>query len=937
MQKPDPLIRTKLRLPFTPSGLVSRPRLHQQIAQGLRGPLTLITAPAGFGKTTLMASYIPGCEMPVAWLSLDMNDNQEARFLTYLIAALQEIDYTIGNEAAQLGVSQQASPEAILTSLINDLDTIGKEIILVLDDYHFISSQAVHEQVFFLLEHCPNSFHLVITSRSDPPVPLARLRSRGQLVELRAEDLSFSEPETAQFLNDVMSLCLDARSVSALKERTEGWIAGLQMAALSLRDRKDVTRFIEKLSGTNRYIMDYLLEEVLARQTPEVQRFLLYTSILERLTAPLCNTLLKDEAEEDSSIILDYLDRANLFLVTLDDERTWYRYHHLFADLLHSRLNQVYPGLTRQLHLRAAAWLEREGLTVEAINHSLSAGEYDGAARLVEENTTRLLAQGELNALMSWIEMLPAELRLARPWLCVHQAYALLFAGRSAEVRPLLAQAEAVLKVRSSLEIPRLHSQLDQTGALVMDEAEVRALKGAVAAVRSFTTAIMVQDAEALAQAEQARDLLTPGDMFNQSLVAFAIGYILHSQGHLVEACSAFEEQIQLSRTMQNDATLMIGLTALARVFADQGKLYQVRVLLEEALAEARQKGVRNLGFIARMEAHLGALLCEQNELEAAQYLLSNALTHARSWLNDNHLAFIHVYLARVQLAQGNLQEAWNIIREANRIRKNAQLSPLLEISLKAEIVRMWLALRSDGMELAAYDPLAEESRIILDSWRSELADRPESRNSAMDLRKEIILLILARASLTSDRIDEALSLLHPLAHNTKAAGHHAGAIEACILTALAYQRKGASGAGPMLKATQEALCLAEPGGHARVFLNEGAPMQRLIDQWLVHAGTSPLRDYAVQLLSQFDAELHEVAATPGKVFPAGLLIDRLSPREVEVLQLMALGRTNREIAEQLIVAAGTVKAHTASIYRKLEAANRTEAANRARQLGILP
>ena len=937
MQKPDPLILTKLRPPFTPSNLVSRPRLHQQITQGLRGSLTLITAPAGFGKTTLMASYIVSCGMPVAWLSLDTNDNQEARFLNYLVAALQEIDYTIGNEVAQLGVPQQASPEAILTSLINDLDTKVKEIILVLDDYHFISSQAVHEQVFFLLEHCPNSFHLVITSRSDPPVPLARLRSRGQLVELRAEDLSFSEPEAAQFLNDVMGLCLDTRSVSALKERTEGWIAGLQMAALSLRDRKDVTRFIEKLSGTNRYIMDYLMEEVLASQPPGVQRFLLYTSILERLTAPLCNTLLKDEAEEASSIILDYLDRANLFLVALDDERTWYRYHHLFADLLRTRLNQVYPGLTRQLHLRAAAWLEHEGLTVEAINHSLSAGEYDRAARLVEENTTRLLAQGELNALMGWIEMLPAELRSTRPWLCVHQAYALLFAGQSVEVSPLLAQAEAVLKVGSSQETLSLHSQPDQTGTLLMDEPEVPALQGAIAAVRSFTTAIMVQDAEALAQAQQARDLLAPGDMFNQSLVAFAIGYILHSQGHLAEACSAFEEQIQLSRTMQNDATLMIGLTALARVFADQGKLNQVRVLLEEALAEARQKGVRNLGFIARMEAHLGALLGEQNELEAAQHLLSNALTHARSWLNDNHLAFIHVYLARVQLAQGNLQEAWNIIREANRIRRNAQLSPLLEISLKAEIVRMWLALRSDGMGLAAYDPLAEESRIILDCWRSELPDRPESRDSNMDLRKEMILLTLARASLASGKIDEALSLLAPVARTAKTAGHHASAIEAYILTALAFQRKGARDVGPMLKATDEALCLAEPGGHARVFLNEGAPMQMLIAQWLAHAGTSPVRDYATQLLSQFDAEPHEVTAAPEKVFPAGQLIDPLSPREVEVLHLMALGRTNREIAEQLIVAAGTVKAHAASIYRKLEAANRTEAVGRARRLGILP
>lgn len=937
MQKSDPLIRTKLRLPVIRPNLVSRPRLNEQIAQGLRGLLTVITAPAGFGKTTLVASCIPSCEMPVAWFSLDKNDNREGCFLNYVVAALQEVDNTIGNEAAQLLVSQQAPPDTILSSLVNDLDASGKEIILVLDDYHFISSPAVHEQVVFLLEHCPNSLHLVITSRSDPPLPLARLRSRGQLVELRAEDLSFREPEAAQFLNDVMDLCLDPGSISVLKERTEGWIAGLQMAALSMRDRKDVAGFIEKFSGTNRFILDYLLEEVLASQPPEIQRFLLYTSILERLTAPLCDALLQDETEKVSFFILDYLDRANLFLVPLDDKRIWYRYHHLFADLLRSRLSQVHPGLTPQLHLCAAAWLEHKGMTVEAINHTLSAGEYDRAARLVEENTTRLLAQGELNALMGWIQMLPAELRLARPWLCVHQAYALIFAGRSAEVGPLLAQAEAGLEAGSAQGTRARNDQPDQTDEISMDVTEVRTLKGAVAAVRAFNTAIMVQDAEALAQAQQARGLVAPGDLFDEALVAFALGYILHSQGHLAEARSAFEEQIRLSRIMQNDATLMIGLTALARVLADQGQLNQARALLEGTLAEARQKGVRNQGFIARMEAHLAGLLCEQNELEAAHKLFSEALTHGRSWRNSNHAAFIHLYLARVQLAEGDLQEAQMTIREADRIRRKAQLSPLLENSLEVEIVRMRLALQSGSMGLVASDPLAEESHLILDSWRSELADRAESRDSHMDLRLEMISLTLARASLTSGRIDEALSLLEPVAHNAKAAGHFAAAIDAFILIALACQRKGARDTGRMLTALEQALSLAEPGGYARVFINEGAPMQILLAQWLAHVSTSPFRDYALELLSQFDVKPQRVTVAPEKVSPAGNLVEPLSRRELEILHLIALGRTNPEIAAQLIVAIGTVKAHAASIYRKLDAANRTEAVSRARQLGLLP
>jgi len=394
MQKADTLIRTKLRLPFTRLELVPRPRLQEQIAQGLRGPLTLITAPAGFGKTTLVASCVTGCGLPIAWLSLDKNDNQAGRFLNYLVAALQVADNTIGSEAAQLlAASQQAPPEAILTSLINDLDTTGREIALVLDDYHFISNQAVHEEVAFLLEHCPRTFHLAIASRSDPPLPLVRLRARGQMVELRAADLSFTEPEAAEFLNGVMGLRLDAGSVAVLEERTEGWIAGLQMAALSMRDREDVPGFIEGFSGTNRYILDYLLEEVLASQSPEIQRFLLYTSLLERLTAPLCDAVLandegaKREGDDgstrseslfvgQSASILEYLERANLFLVPLDDERIWYRYHQLFADLLRAQLQRSLGAQgVAQLHVRTSDWHAQNGSILEAIHHASAASD----------------------------------------------------------------------------------------------------------------------------------------------------------------------------------------------------------------------------------------------------------------------------------------------------------------------------------------------------------------------------------------------------------------------------------------------------------------------------------------------------------------------------------------------------------------------------------
>jgi len=398
MQQADTLIRTKLHLPFTRPELVSRPRLQQQIAQGLRGPLTLITAPAGFGKTTLVASCIAGPGMPIAWLSLDKDDNQAGRFLSYLIAALQEADHTIGSEAARLlAASQQAPTETILTNLINDLDNPHKEIVLVLDDYQFIHSQAVHEEVTFLLEHCPKTFHLVIAARSDPPLPLARLRARDQLVELRATELRFTDPEAAHFLNDVMGLHLDAGAVAALAERTEGWIAGLQMAALSMRDRADKLGFIEGFSGTNRYILDYLLEEVLASQSPEIQHFLLVTSILERLTAPLCDQVVETFERSNvntfkrSNEILEYLERSNLFLVPLDDERIWYRYHHLFADLLRAQLQKSTGDQeVTQYHLRASEWYEQSGSVLDAIYHASLASDIERIERLIEQNYVKM-------------------------------------------------------------------------------------------------------------------------------------------------------------------------------------------------------------------------------------------------------------------------------------------------------------------------------------------------------------------------------------------------------------------------------------------------------------------------------------------------------------------------------------------------------------------
>ena len=449
--------------------------------QGVRGPLTLIIAPAGFGKTTLLASCLAHCGIPVAWLSLDKDDNQAGRFLNYVIAALQETDNSIGNEAAQLMEGmQQPPPEVVLTSLINDLDAASGEITLVLDDYQFINSQVVHEEVAFLLDHCPHTLHIVIVTRSDPPLPLARLRARGQTVELRTAELSFTEPEAAQFLNDSMGLNLDDGSVARLAERTEGWIAGLQMAALSMRARKDIPEFIEGFSGTNRYILDYLLEEVLASQPPEIQRFLLYTSILERLSAPLCDAVTSNSASTGSArrlragqandeqteragdgpltgsesllsggsaAILEYLERANLFLVPLDDERLWYRYHHLFADLLRTQLQRSLGAHgVAQLHIRAADWHGQNGSLVEAIHYASMASDEERVERFIEQNYMELVSRGEQSWLRSWAGTLSKELVYRRPWLCIYEAYSHSWFGELDRAEVFLEAAEKCIR-----------------------------------------------------------------------------------------------------------------------------------------------------------------------------------------------------------------------------------------------------------------------------------------------------------------------------------------------------------------------------------------------------------------------------------------------------------------------------------------------------------
>jgi LuxR family maltose regulon positive regulatory protein len=929
MPKSDPLIRTKLRLPFTRPGLVPRPRLQEQIAQGLRGPLTLITAPAGFGKTTLVASCIANCGLPVAWLSLDKGDNQAGRFLSYLVAALQEADLTIGSEAAQLlASSQQAPPEGILTGLINNLDSASGEIALVLDDYQFISSQTVHEAVAFLLEHCPNTFHLVIATRSDPPLPLARLRARGQTVELRAADLRFTEPEAAQFLNDVMGLLLDDRSVAALEERTEGWIAGLQMAAitiqsaLSMRDRKDVLGFIEGFSGTNRYILDYLMEEVLASQSLEIQSFLLCTSILERLTAPLCDAITEsrewrvESSNEsllyslDSQSVLEYLERANLFLVPLDDERQWYRYHHLFADLLRSRLVHSADYEVNALHLRAADWFEQNGYPEDAIHHALAARDFALAARLIENLAETVWLKAEYSRLIEWVQALPLDLVRSRPWLCVWYAWSLSQIGLLEETTVWIeAAGRAVQKPGPGLPTPSILS------------SDAYALEYEIATLHALIACLAEDYDRAIQLAAWILENPPPQDrkssLFARCHVLHGLSSMYYVVGELSRAEETSMETIRLSREIRFTLRHIHAANKLANVYRTRGQLHRSHQLLLDTLAFFEQQGLARYSVLHILRCRLVDLLYEWNRLEEIERLveengLSGAVTEVPYVCVD-----LYNLQARRLLLRSDLAGAQSALDQAALLIRQSYIWPALNRQTESLQVRLWLQM-GDLPRAAA--------------WASAPSEDDADR---FPFLSESRLIARARILLAQSECDKAASLLDRLRASAESGGRQGSLVTIRTMEAVALQATGQP--KEALAALEAALGLAETEGYIRTFVDEGQPIQMLLAHWLAHANPGPMRDYAIHLLSHFDAEPHMVTAAQKKVSQVGDLVEPLSQRELEVLHLIALGRTNQEIARQLIVAPGTIKAHAASIYRKLDVANRTEAVARARQVGILP
>jgi LuxR family maltose regulon positive regulatory protein len=888
--------------------MVSRPRLLERLDAGLHSKLTLISASAGFGKTTLLSEWIADrCRrepmVRIAWLSLDEGDNDLVRFLTYLIGALQTVELDTGKAVLGVLAAPQPPPaESVLTALINEIADSPSSRVLVLDDYHLVTIQPIHDAVTYLLDHLPPAMHLVIATRADPPLPLPRLRIRGELIELRAADLRFTPDEAALFFQASMGLALSTEDVAALEARTEGWVAGLQVAALSLQGKGDASRFIQAFTGSNRYVLDYLAEEVLQRQTEAMQSFLLQTAVLDRLAGPLCDAL---TGRDDGQSTLERLERANLFIVPLDDERLWYRYHRLFSDLLLHRLRLTQPGLVPELHRRASEWCEGNGLIAEAVQHALHAQDDQRTARLVEEHAVQMLMRGELALLSSWITALPAERVRARPWLSVYHAWTLLLTGRLGDVENRLRDAEVRLQDTESgilLDVP-------------LDERQD--MRGHIAAIRAYASALQRDVHRASRLAREALELLPRENAVVRSVVTYMMGGMSLLSGDLAGASQAFAEASEAGRSAGNVHVAVPALSNLAELQVVQGRLCQAAETCRDALELATGQHGGPLAVAASAHSAMGRLVYEWNDLEAAAHHVMRAVELSERWGNVDQAASNRVTLARVFQAQGDQAGARDALREAERLIRGRSVTPPVAAQVTAYQVRLWLAQGN----------LAAASR-----WAQESTGGPSPSGGASALRTspddglvyagEFERITLARVLLAQGEPGRALALLERQLASAEGGGRTGRAIEILALQALAFQA-----GGEMDKATSaldRALSLAEPEGYVRTFVDEGAPMEKLLRHTLSRR-VKP--DYVARLL-----EALGMPAAP----QAQPLVEPLSERELQVLRLIAAGLSNREIAQELVVTISTVKSHVNHIHGKLGVKSRTQAVARARTLGLL-
>lgn len=921
-----PLLGSKLHSPRLRPERVARAHLLQRLDSGLSGVLTLVSAPAGFGKTTLIAEWLSDCPRPSTWLSLDEQDSDPFRFLSYLTGALQLIEDEAGQGilAAMHGLSRPPAPIALMPGLVDEIGAIPEAFILVLDDYHLISSQSIHDAVAFLVDHQPENMHLVIVTRADPPLDLGRLRARGQLTELRQVDLRFTPSETGQLLQQALGAPLPPAQIDALTEQTEGWVAGLQMAGLALQERArlagvepgDAGEFVAGFRGTQRHVMDFLVEEVLSRQPPDVLDFLLRTSILERLCGSLCDAVARGvpdgagrlesstPAAPHGQQMLERLERANLFLIPLDDRREWYRYHRLFADLLQQRLHTPagegwsLAAEIPELHRRASLWFERHAMSAEAIAHALAAGDSERAAGLIELAAPQAWKQGELESLLRWVNALP-EVALA-----AHPAVALYAATAQLILPGLLSQAETLI-------------------TLAVQNDPGRHLDGEVATLRSILAIHRVEIEEGLAQAERAVELLPPSSVF-RGLATRSLSALQLLKGDPVAATLALEQDVAASALRGDRLGESAGLRRLGSLALYRGELRKAHALYQRALDLSRDAKGRLWPVAGRVLVHLGELALEWNDLERAESHCREAL-RLSSQIMPGWNSAAQVVLARLLQARSDSAGAQQAL-EAARVLARATETLMDDTYLELAAAR--LAVQQRKMDLA-------------ERWASQwtaapgkAAPRPGQDVDGL-IRMRVFLetgqLTLAGLRLAQGRPDEALQALAEPTGPAPDASSWGSQVERLALRALALQAKGDLEAA--LGDLASALALGEPEGFTRTFVNEGEPMRQLLRQ---AARRGPYAQYAARLLSAFDVSRPAISAALSPPDAPERLAEPLTEREAEVLRLLQTSLTIPEIAQQMNVAPSTVRTFVKNVYGKLGVHRRLDALEQARGMGLI-
>jgi LuxR family transcriptional regulator, maltose regulon positive regulatory protein len=893
----EPLLKTKLFIPQLRSGLVSRPRLLAKLAEGADKVLTLICAPAGYGKTTLLVEWISeyqedhdSISSDFCWLSLDEEDNDPNRFLSYLITAFKCGNVKLSDETTSLFSSfPPPPPRSILTFLINDLAATTDPVILILDDYQFISNPIIHNEISFLLERMPESGHVVIATRSDPPISLVKLRARNQLIEIRADQLCFSSGEVVTFLHKTMQLPLSLEEISTLETRTEGWPAGLQMAALSMQGRSDTDQFINAFSGNHRYILDYLAEEVFNRQQETVQQFLLNTSILSRLSGELCDALTESQSHVSQSI-LEYLDRANLFVVSLDDKRGWFRYHQLFADLLHARLNQSQPDLVPSLHRRASDWYEQNGFINEAVQHASSAHNNERVAELIERYAPVRWSESD-TSIAQMAGSLPADMLITRPKLGIYQAWLLIGQGQIEKAVPLL-------------------NGLSQHFASESPASQYQWVQSMVALVQAFIFSSTSNPETTPLPDYQTLEKIPEEDLILRNAADNIYGMLLARRGDLDHAAQVLTQCIRRENKPDGILAIPTAIPFLVRIRIMQGQLHEAEALCQDILKPIEKKGVRLIYTAGSLKIALGQVLYEWNRLDEAEQYVRDGIRDNEPWDSISADVVGYLTLAIVLQARNDHDRAMEIAEKLEKRLEGHTRPP--ELADEINTLRIRLLLANGDIQSAS-------------AWGDQI-QLPEP----IDYHQEHLRLTLARIRLAQGKYAEALHLLDGMATIAAASQRTTRQLKFELLLAIAH-----FGENHILEALQlldTCLAQAEPEGYTRLFLDAGEPARKLLSRYL-QMPTQTHQAYAQRLIDAF--------ISPARVLSPAIsintkMVESLTARELEVLHLLAEGYSNHQVAEKLILAEGTVKYYVHAILEKLQVHSRTQAIAKARELTLI-